>query len=161
MAKNRIQVLLIEDNPVHVKMLEQLLAESAAPGFDVHTAGRLSDGLDQIGTNGNVDVVLLDLVLPDSEDLETFARVHAKAPNLPVVILTSLDDVNLAARAVELGAQDYLLKTRLDQAALGRSISYALERKRARSGEFDEPKLRQERQQYLQDDRRTYLIDSI
>src|SRR5262245_3053322 len=121
MPKNRIQVLLIEDNPVHVKMLEQLLAESAAPSFDVHIAGKLSDGLDRIGTNGTVDVVLLDLILPDSEDLETFARVHARAPNLPVVILTSLDDVSLAARAVELGAQDYLLKTKLDRAEIGRA----------------------------------------
>src|SRR5215475_3942205 len=135
MPKNRIQVLLIEDNPVHVKMFEQLLAESPVPGFDVDIAGKLSDGLDRIGTNGNVDVVLLDLILPDSEDLETFARVHAKAPNLPIVILTGLDDVSLAARAVELGAQDYLLKTKLDRSALDRSVRYALERTRARSGE--------------------------
>src|SRR5262245_32780081 len=151
MAKNRIQVLLIEDNPVHVKMLEQLLAESHVPGFDVHTAGKLSDGLDRIGTNGDVDVVLLDLILPDSEDLETFARVHAKAPNLPVVILTSLDDVHLAARAVELGAQDYLLKTKLDRAALGRSILYALGRTRARTGEGDSAMFRSAPQQHLQE----------
>src|SRR5215468_5850462 len=149
MAKNRIQVLLIEDNPVHAKMMEQLLAESAVPGFDVHTAGRLSDGLERIGTNGDVDVVLLDLILPDSEDLETFARVHAKAPNLPVVILTSLDDVNLAARSVELGAQDYLLKTKLNHAALGRSIHYSLERTRAQSGEFDSAMFRLAQQQFL------------
>src|SRR5262245_31024410 len=148
MAKNRIQVLLIEDNPVHVKMLEQLLSESAIPGFDVHTAGKLSDGLDRIGTNGNVDVVLLDLILPDSEDLETFARVHAKAPNLPVVILTGLDDVHLAARAVELGAQDYLLKTKVDRTALARSIRYALERVRAGTGAFDSPIFRLAQQQF-------------
>ena len=161
MPKNRIQVLLIEDNPVHVKMLEQLLAESAAPSFDVHTAGKLSDGLDRIGTNGNVDVVLLDLILPDSEDLETFARVHARAPNLPVVILTSLDDVNLAARAVELGAQDYLLKTKLDRAALGRSIRYALERTRARSGEFDSPMFRLAQQQFLKAAQLMNLDDNV
>ena len=161
MAKNRIQVLLIEDNPVHVKMLEQLLAESAAPSFDVHIAGKLSDGLDRIGTNGNVDVVLLDLILPDSEDLETFARVHARAPNLPVVILTSLDDVNLAARAVELGAQDYLLKTKLDRAALGRSIRYALERTRARSGEFDSPMFRLAQQQFLKAAQLMNLDDNV
>ena len=161
MPKNRIQVLLIEDNPVHVKMLEQLLAESAAPTFDVHTAGKLSDGLDRIGTNGNVDVVLLDLILPDSEDLETFARVHARAPNLPVVILTSLDDVNLAARAVELGAQDYLLKTKLDRAALGRSIRYALERTRARSGEFDSPMFRLAQQQFLKAAQLMNLDDNV
>src|SRR5262249_23262525 len=124
MAKNQIKVLLIEDNPVHSKMMEQLLAESSVPRFDVDTAGKLSDGLDRIGTNGNVDVVLLDLILPDSEDLETFARVHAKAPNLPVVILTGLDDVQMAARAVELGAQDYLVNTNIDRAAWRRSVRY-------------------------------------
>src|SRR5215510_3174617 len=161
MPKNRIQVLLIEDNTVHVKMLEQLLAESAAPSFDVHTAGKLSDGLDRIGTNGNVDVVLLDLILPDSEDLETFARVHAKAPNLPVVILTGLDDVQMAARAVELGAQDYLLKTKIDRAALGRSIRYALERARARSGEFDSPMFRLAQQQFLKAAQLMNLDDNV
>src|SRR5262249_27043371 len=109
MAKNRINVLLIEDNPVHRTMMERLLAELSAPSFEVYCAEKLSDGLDRISNNGSFDIVLLDLVLPDSEDLETFARVHAKAPNLPVVILTGLDDVHLAARAVELGAQDYLL----------------------------------------------------
>src|SRR5262245_3961903 len=63
MANNQIKVLLIEDNPVHAKMMEQLLGESSVPRFEVDTAGKLSDGLDRIGTNGNVDVVLLDLIL--------------------------------------------------------------------------------------------------
>src|SRR5262245_14282324 len=161
MPKNRIQVLLIEDNPVHVKMLEQLLAESAAPSFDVHTAGKLSDGLDRIGSSDIVDIVLLDLLLPDSEDLETFVRVHAKAPNLPVVILTNVDDVHLAARAVELGAHDYLLKTNLNRAALGRSIRYALERTRARSGEFDSPMFRLAQQQFLKAAQLMNLDDNV
>src|SRR5262245_2686495 len=112
MERNRIKVLLIEDNPVQAKMMEQLLKESSSPAFDVHIAGRLSDGLEQIHSKTGVDVILLDLVLPDSEDLETFARVHATAPDLPVVILTGIDDVATAARAVELGAQDYLLKSK-------------------------------------------------
>src|SRR5262249_38483727 len=109
MAHSRIKVLLIEDNPVQAKLMEQLLHESSSPGFVVQVAGKLCAGRGRVGSNGSVDVVLLGLVLPDSEDLETFARLHARAPNLPVVVLTGLEDVSLAARAVELGAQDYLV----------------------------------------------------
>src|SRR5262245_31889401 len=161
MPKNQIKVLLIEDNPVQATMLQRLLSESSAPIFEVYTADKLSDGLDRIGNNDSVDIVLLDLVLPDSEDLETFARVHAKAPNLPVVILTGLDDVTLAARAVELGAQDYLLKTKVDRSGLGRSIRYALERARARSGEFDSPMFRLAQQQFLKAAQLMNLDDNL
>jgi len=158
MASNRINVLLIEDNPVQAKLIATLLAGSTAPTFDLQIAGQLADGLERIdggegsvsgGSKRQVDVVLLDLVLPDSEDLDTFARVHARAPDLPVVILTGLDDVSTAARAVELGAQDYLLKAKMDQAGLRRSIRYAIERMRAGSGEFDSPMFRQAQQQFL------------
>src|SRR5262245_22377883 len=124
MPHNRINVLLIEDNPVQAKHIANLLAGSNSPIFDLQIAAQLGEGLERIGAaaaNGHIDIVLLDLMLPDSEDLETFARVHARAPNLPVVILTGLDDVSLAARAVELGAQDYLLKTKLDRAEIGRA----------------------------------------
>src|SRR5262245_3007325 len=130
MSGHQINVLLIEDDPVQAKLIQNLLADSPSPRFSVRVADRLSEGLQRISANGT-DIVLLDLVLPDSEDLDTFARIRAKAPNLPVVILTGVDDVAVAARAVELGAQDYLLKAKVDQAALGRSIRYALERMRA------------------------------
>src|SRR5262249_1532890 len=148
--------LLIEDNPVQAKLIANLLAGSTSPVFDLQIAGQLGEGLERIdaaesgnGSHGHVDIVLLDLVLPDSEDLDTFARVHAHAPNLPVVILTGLDDVSIAARAVELGAQDYLLKAKMDQAGLRRSIRYAIERMRAGSSEFDSPMFRLAQQQFL------------
>src|SRR5262245_25363329 len=161
MPHNRINVLLIEDNPVHAKLIANLLAGSSSPAFDVQIAGQLGDGLERIGANGHVDVVLLDLVLPDSEDLDTFARVHARAPNLPVVILTGIDDVSTAARAVELGAQDYLLKAKLDQAGLRRSIRYAIERVRAGTGEFDSPMFRLAQQQFLKVAQLMNLDDNI
>src|SRR5262249_5542844 len=83
------------------------------------------------------------------------------APNLPIVILTGLDDVHLAARAVELGAQDYLLKTKVDRTALGRSIRYALERAHAGTGEFDSPMFRLAQQQVLKSDQLTNLDVNI
>jgi len=157
---NRINVLLIEDNPVQAKLIQGLLAEFQVPRFEVLVADRLSAGLEHIGDKGP-DIVLLDLVLPDSEDLDTFARVHAKAPNMPVVILTGLDDVGMAARAVELGAQDYLLKTKVDRAALERSIRYAIERVRAGSGEFDSPMFRLAQQQFLKAAQLMNLDDNV
>src|SRR5262245_9119520 len=161
MERNRIKVLLIEDNPVQAKMIERLLKESPSPAFDIHIAGRLSEGLEKIHSESGVDVILLDLVLPDSEDLETFARVHAAAADLPIVILTGIDDVATAARAVELGAQDYLLKSKADQASLWRSIRYAIERLRARSGEFDSPMFRLAQQQFLKAAQLMGLDDNI
>src|SRR5262249_3687959 len=155
MPHNRINVLLIEDNPVQAKLIANLLSGSSSPVFDLQIAGQLADGLERIdgtaanGSNGRVDIVLLDLVLPDSEDLATLSRGHARVPNLPVVILTGLDDVSTAARAVELGAQDYLLKAKMDQAGLRRSIRYAIERMRAGSSEFDSPMFRLAQQQFL------------
>src|SRR5262245_3578376 len=161
MERNRIKVLLIEDNPVQAKMIERLLKESSSPAFDIHIAGKLSEGLEKIHSESGVDVILLDLVLPDSEDLETFARVHAAAPELPIVVLTGIDDVTTAARAVELGAQDYLLKSKADQASLWRSIRYAIERLRARSGEFDSPMFRLAQQQSLKAAQLMGLDDNI
>jgi glutamate dehydrogenase (NAD(P)+) len=165
MPRNQINVLLIEDNPVQAKLISNLLAGSTSPVFDLQIAGQLGEGLERIDANGDgdgcVDIVLLDLVLPDSEDLDTFARVHARAPNLPVVILTSLDDVSTAARAVELGAQDYLLKAKMDQAGLRRSIRYAIERMRAGSSEFDSPMFRLAQQQFLKAAQLIGLDDNV
>src|SRR5215813_7207685 len=137
MATNPIKVLIIEDNPVHASVLKYSLSESTAPLFVVRTAEKLSDGLQQLTDSGDesIDVVLLDLVLPDSEDLETFLRVHTKAPHVPIVILTNVDDIHVAKRAVELGAQDYLLKTEVQQASLRKSIEHSIERMRARNHE--------------------------
>jgi glutamate dehydrogenase (NAD(P)+) len=155
-----VRVLLVEDNPVHARLVERLLAESSRPVFEVVTVERLADGLARLD-EGGLDLVLLDLVLPDSAELETFLRVHARAPDVPVVVLTGLDDVQLAARAVEGGAQDYLVKTHLDAARLSRSIRYALERVRARSAEWDSPLFRLAQQQFLKAAQVMSLDDNV
>jgi glutamate dehydrogenase (NAD(P)+) len=143
-----IRVLLIEDNPVHQRMFRGLLEDSRRPRYEVEVAGRLDEGIDRFRA-GAVDVVLLDLMLPDSEGLETFSRFHAHARAVPIVVLTALDDTEVAARAVEAGAQDYLLKARMDSSVLMRSIRYARERIRARSAEWASPAFRLAHQQFL------------
>ena len=160
MHHHRISVLLIEDNPIHARLIQNLLDEATGPGFELISADRLSTGLARID-DGGIDVVLLDLVLPDSQELETLERMRAAAPDIPIVILTSLDDVTLAAKAVEAGAQDFLIKTETNSTLLARSIHYAIERTRARSEEWDAPMFRLAHQQFLKAAQIMDLDDNI
>jgi glutamate dehydrogenase (NAD(P)+) len=155
MAEQHVRILALEDNLVQLKLIERLLLESKHPVFDVVPAGTLAEGCRLIGEQ-KFDLVLLDLVLPDSAELETYSRVKAHAPDLPIVILTSLSDVQLASRAVDAGAQDYLIKGRIDGQRLIRSIRYALERTHARSNEWQSEMFRQAQQQFL---KAAYIMD--
>ena len=159
-ASTHIRVLLIEDNPIHVKLVDNLLASSRAPAFDLETAGQLSEGLSRLD-RGDIELVLLDFTLPDSQDLETFIRVRAHVPHLPVVIVTGMDDIKLAAKAVEAGAQDYLVKTQLNASILARSLRYALERTRVRDAEWDSPMFRLAQRQFLKAAQLMGLDDNI
>lgn len=157
---NSVKVLLIEDNPIHVGLVKTLLAESKTPVFQLQYAGTLQAGLNQLDSS-TVDVVLLDLTLPDSEDLDTFIRVRSFAPAIPIVIVTSLDDVKLAAKAVEAGAQDYMVKTQLSRTSLIRSLRYAIERTRVRDAEWDSPMFRLAQRQFLKAAQFMGLDDNI
>jgi PAS domain S-box-containing protein len=130
MKDKPIKVLLIEDNAGDFRLIREMLAEVRPVTFDVERADRLSTGLERL-TVGGIDVALLDLSLPDSRGLDTFARVHAQAPQVPIVVLTSLDDEELAVKAVRQGAQEYLVKGHVDGYSLARAIRHAIERKRA------------------------------
>lgn len=134
MSVSYIKVLLIEDNPVHTRLIEKLLAKVSGNDFDVTSADRLSVGLENLA-EGEFDVVLLDLVLPDSQELETLFRIKAEAPDLPVIILTATDDMTLATKAVEQGAQAYLVKAQINNTLLERTIDNALQHKQAKSAE--------------------------
>ncbi len=122
-------VLIIEDNPGDAHLLESFLDVSGAEMFQICKARTLEAGLERIA-RGGVDLVLLDLGLPDSVGLETFTWLRNEAPHLPVVVLTGLEDEEVALEAVSLGAQDYLPKSELSGSLLVRSILYALERHR-------------------------------
>jgi len=125
-----IRVLLIEDNPGDARLIREMLAEARGGLFDLECADRLSTGLERLAAGG-IDVVLLDLGLPDGQGLDTFVRAHTQAPDVPFVVLTGLDDEALAVQAVEAGAQDYLVKGQVDSTPLGRALHHAIERKRA------------------------------
>jgi MinD-like ATPase involved in chromosome partitioning or flagellar assembly/CheY-like chemotaxis protein len=124
-----MKVLLIEDNPGDARLIQMMLAEARGAPFDIERADRLSTGLGRLATGG-IDVVLLDLSLPDSQGLDTFARVHAQAPEVPIVLLTGLEDEELGVEAMREGAQDYLVKGQVDSRLLVRSMRYAIERHR-------------------------------
>jgi diguanylate cyclase (GGDEF)-like protein len=122
-------VLLIEDNPGDARLIKEMLAQHAAGPFRLKSVDRLSKGLETL-TSDPPALVLLDLSLPDSHGLETFARVYAHAPKIPIIVLTGTDDQALALSAVKTGAQDYLVKGKIDPELLLRAMQYSIERKR-------------------------------
>jgi len=132
-AKNEvIKVLLIEDDPADVKIIDRLLKKSCLKSqafceLELIHADNFKSGVDLI-EKGGINVVLLDLSLPDSSGMETIDKINDKAPNLPIIILTGHDDEEFAAQAVSKGIQDYLLKGSFDGALLRQSINYSIER---------------------------------
>ncbi len=125
-----IRVLLVEDNPGDARLFSELVRDTGAGQWKMVHVDRLSAALDRLSREP-FDVMLLDLSLPDAEGLDTLIRAHAEAPKIPIVVLTGHDDEALAVRAVRAGAQDYLVKGRMDGDLLVRSIRYASERGRA------------------------------
>jgi len=124
-------VLLIEDDPMDALLIRELLSEAGAhPAFELfQVADTLALGLQAIDA-GNIDLVLLDLSLPDSFGLETFRRAHQRAPHSPIIILSGHDDETLSVEMLHEGAQDYLVKGQFDQRLLVRAMRYACERHR-------------------------------
>ncbi|MBI5819099.1 MAG: PAS domain-containing protein [Verrucomicrobia bacterium] len=136
-----INILQIEDNPSEVVLMRAMLAKAGEGQFELVSVSRLSEGLEQLATGG-FDLVMLDLGLPDSNGLETFTRVHVKAPRVPVIVLSNLDDEAVAMRTVHEGAQDYMMKgENMDARLLVRTIHYAIERQRAEEALAEQHKL--------------------
>ena len=124
-----MHILLIEDNEDDVEIIRHSFSQSGEETWTLHWVNTLHAGLALLD-NGRIDVVLLDLSLPDSHGVETFTHVHRCAPFMPVVVLTGLEDERLGLQMVENGAQDYLVKRQLDAKLLSRSLRYAMERSR-------------------------------
>ena len=121
-----MRVLLVEDNDDALLIRESL----SGTALEIDRAERLSTALTQL-TSGTFDAVLLDLSLPDCWGLETIRRLRREAAAVPIVVLTGLNDEEIAMRAVEEGAQDYLFKGQADGHLLARSLRYAIQRQRA------------------------------
>jgi len=126
-----IKVLLIEDNPGDARLVKEMLIDAGANRFSLTHEGLISTGLTVLLRDQGFHLILLDLSLPDGQGLDAIRQVCAVAPHLPVVILTGLDDETVAIRAVQEGAEDYLVKGQMDSNLLARAIRYAIERKRA------------------------------
>jgi diguanylate cyclase (GGDEF)-like protein len=124
-----IRILLVEDNPGDARLLREYLSEADGSVFELVHVNSLATGIAKLD-EGGFDIVLLDLTLPDSHGLETLRKVHTHMPGVPVVVLTGFSDETQALRAVQEGAQDYLVKGTVDTHLLVRSMRYGIERHR-------------------------------
>ena len=130
LPSSSFRVLLVEDDDDSAALVATELDLTSAGTVALQRARTLTEAVSEAPESG-YDAVLLDLGLPDSAGLDTVTRLHAAAPNLPIVVLTGRDDDQLAMSAVRAGAQDYLVKGTADGQLLMRSLRYATERKQA------------------------------
>ena len=121
-----IKVLMIEDNPADARLIAEMLKDIDNFDFELLNASRLDEGLKFLITH-QFDMIFLDLCLPDSDGIDTFNITNYNAPDLPIIVLTGLENEILAFSAVERGAQDYLVKDNISSQSLLRSIKNSLE----------------------------------
>jgi diguanylate cyclase (GGDEF)-like protein/PAS domain S-box-containing protein len=130
-------LLLIEDNPGDAKLVEIALTKTRFGPFQLEWVENLSDGLKRL-RKGGIDAVLADLSLPDSQGIETLDRILMAAPRIPILVLSGLDDEDIASQTVKHGAQDYLPKNHLDTYTLSRAVRNMIDRKIAEDALFTE-----------------------
>ncbi len=128
MKHQAFNLLVVEDDAGDAEYLEDILSDVETMSFSFVNVEQLATALSVLDVGDQFDVILLDLSLPDSQGLDTFTQVHAAATHIPIIVLTGLDDENVAFQAVQAGAQDFLNKTGLDGISLARSIRYSIER---------------------------------
>jgi response regulator RpfG family c-di-GMP phosphodiesterase len=120
---------MLEDNPADARLIQELLKDVGTARYHFEQADRLAQGIERIKAN-SIDVVLLDLGLRESQGIETLQYLSTYVKKLPVIVMTGLDDEITAVRALQQGAQDYLIKGQVEGPTLWRSLRYAVERKR-------------------------------
>ena len=140
MATKTLTVLLIEDNPDYAELVQTWLSPNGEIAFTLNWTDTLATGLSRLG-RGGVDVILLDLGLPDSDGLDTYKRTRAQAPDVPVIILSAGDSESLALQMIQEGAEDYLVKNRCNRELLVRAVRYALVRHKQVSRNINEASL--------------------
>ncbi|WDT74888.1 MAG: EAL domain-containing protein [Candidatus Manganitrophus sp.] len=130
MESKRINALLIEDNPGDARLVQEMLSDVKGFSLSFKCSTRLSAALRSL-REAPPDIILLDLSLPDAQGLESLERLLGEVPGIPIIILTGLNDEQVAAKAIQEGAQDYLIKGRINSDLLAHVIPYAIERKQA------------------------------
>lgn len=128
-SRQHIRVLIIEDNAEDAELLCSFLSRAEGVYFDTEHVWQMSSGIDSLRKE-NFDIVISDLGLPDSLGVETFVDLRNLYPEIPMIVLTGLDDQETALTAVQNGAQDYLVKGKIDTNLLTRSVQYAIERQK-------------------------------
>jgi diguanylate cyclase (GGDEF)-like protein/PAS domain S-box-containing protein len=126
--KSIMRVLLIEDNLGDAGLLRRMLEDEGSNNAELILVNSMGEAETHLAKN-TVDIVLLDPGLPDTQGLQSIRRIHAVAPRLPLVVLTGFDDDTLAAQALREGAQDFLIKGRVEARGLLLALRYAIERK--------------------------------
>ncbi len=143
-SDNPIKILLVEDNLGDARLIKEMLSESTTVRFGLVHVKRLGEARESLA--GEVfDIIVLDLSLPDGHGLDTFVQTRIAAPGIPIVIMSGLGDEELAIKAVQEGAQDYLIKGQVDSDLLVRSMRYAIERNQAEEAlwrAYDEMEIR-------------------
>src|SRR5882672_5585687 len=121
MHNKPLTVLLIEDSPAYAELVQQWLAGKDGMAFVLNWTDSLEAGMNRLA-RGGIDVILLDLSLPDSEGRKTFATARAHAASLPIIILSANEDESLALEAIGDGAQDYIEKGSCNGELLAKAI---------------------------------------
>ncbi len=129
MKKKPLQVLLVEDNAGDARLLREMFSKETAGSFELSHLTHMRDAEARLA-KGGIDIVLLDMGLPDGHGLETLRRARAAAPEVVMIVMTGLEDEALAAEAMKEGAQDYLIKGQIENRALPRALRHAIERQR-------------------------------
>ena len=127
MDSNAIKILLVEDNLGDARLLQEIFKEGKTAKFEIVLVDRISEAIKTLQET-DFDLILLDLSLPDSNGIDTFRKISKEKLQIPIVLLTGLDDEALAIKLVQEGAQDYLVKGQINNKILLRSVRYAIER---------------------------------
>jgi len=127
--EKKIRVLLVEDDPGDAYYLEDILSRQSTQFLPIVRVENLGLALERL-EGGGFDLILLDLALPDSLGLDTFSKVYSHSPRVPIIVLTGLDDSDIALKAVSEGAQDYVVKGDFSGRLLEKAIRYAIERQK-------------------------------
>src|SRR6202049_1848379 len=130
MPSQQIQILLVEGNPVEARRLAQMLRAGGPTNFRWRRANKLHQAKRHL-ENGRADVALVDLSLPDAQGLDALVEAQQTAPNVPFIALSASADDSLAAQALQLGAQDFLVKSEITPGQLARALSFAIARQQA------------------------------
>jgi len=127
MTLQPLRILLVEDNPGDVRLLREMFSNERPDSYEIAHFPRLGLALNYLA-KGGVDIILLDLGLPDESGIDTVLRVRKLAPQVPLIVLSGKDDDAMVAEAMREGAQDYLVKGQIEQRALPRALRHAIER---------------------------------